>query len=103
MTRSHRSQRLFLPAMEMVQSSDSRPAVDPYEAPYGWLVELELAGVDPDDVRVRCASRHLMIPGVRRGVEFLDSPRSHGRDRRGAAGVLSRVPVDMTTNGAGCG
>ncbi len=75
MTWSRKSQRLFLPATGMVQSSDWQPAVDLYEAPYGWLVKLELAGVDPDDVRVRCASRHLMIQGVRRDLEITEGCR----------------------------
>ncbi len=88
MTWSRKDRHFFLPATGMVQSSDWQPSVDPYEAPYGWLVKLDLAGVDPADVRVRCASRHLVIQGVRRDLEIAEGCRqvrmeiAHSRFRR---------------------
>ena len=42
------------------------PAADLYRTPSGWLVKLDLAGVRPEDVRVRAEGRRLTVSGTRR-------------------------------------
>ena len=42
------------------------PAADLYRTPSGWLVKLDLAGVRPEDIRVRAEGRHLTVSGSRR-------------------------------------
>lgn len=45
------------------------PAADIYRTRGGWLVKLEVAGVQPDDVEVEVSGRALMIRGVRRDID----------------------------------
>ncbi len=42
------------------------PAVDIYRTPDGWVLKLELAGVEPDDVTIHFDGSTLAISGVRR-------------------------------------
>ena len=42
------------------------PAADLYRTASGWLVKLDLAGVRPEDVRVRAEGRRLTVSGSRR-------------------------------------
>ncbi len=43
-----------------------QPAVDVYRTRSGWLVKVELAGVEPDDVDVTVQGRSLSVRGLRR-------------------------------------
>jgi HSP20 family protein len=43
-----------------------RPATDVYRAPHGWVIKLDLAGVNPDDIAVQVAGPLLTVSGVRR-------------------------------------
>jgi HSP20 family protein len=43
-----------------------QPSADVYRHAGGWIVKLDLAGVQPDDVQVRLDGRRLSIYGVRR-------------------------------------
>ncbi|MBI4469739.1 MAG: Hsp20/alpha crystallin family protein [Acidobacteria bacterium] len=42
------------------------PAADIYRTRGGWLVKIEVAGVQPDDVDVEVSGRSLFVRGVRR-------------------------------------
>jgi len=42
------------------------PAADLYRTADGWLVKFDLAGVRPEDVRVRAEGRRLSVSGSRR-------------------------------------
>ncbi|MER3415817.1 MAG: heat-shock protein Hsp20 [Gemmataceae bacterium] len=59
-------QALFLHTVEHVREALWQPAMDIYRTPYGWLLKLELAGVDPQDILVTLEGRRLTIRGVRR-------------------------------------
>ncbi|MGE4552792.1 MAG: Hsp20/alpha crystallin family protein [Desulfovibrionaceae bacterium] len=59
------------------------PAADAYETPDGWVVEAELPGVDPAEVRAEVHGGALWVWGVRHGTErgqaaFLAAERSFG-------------------------
>ena len=43
-----------------------RPRADVYRLADGWLVKLELAGVQPDDVRIAARGNTLSVLGARR-------------------------------------
>ena len=47
-----------------------RPAADVYRTAEGWMIKLELAGVQPEDVRVDVAGRRLRVSGQRRDVQL---------------------------------
>jgi HSP20 family protein len=42
------------------------PAADVYQTPRGWLVKLDLAGVNPSEVRLERRGSALLITGTRR-------------------------------------
>jgi HSP20 family protein len=46
------------------------PAADVYRTPYGWLVKVELAGVNLEDVEISLEGADLHIRGVRRDTEL---------------------------------
>jgi HSP20 family molecular chaperone IbpA len=55
-----------------------QPRADVYRTPGGWLVKLELAGVNCDDVRLAMRGNMLWVQGTRRDVrvqECLDCHR----------------------------
>jgi HSP20 family protein len=43
-----------------------QPLVDVYRTRTGWLVKYEMAGVDPQDVRLTVERRRLLVRGLRR-------------------------------------
>jgi HSP20 family protein len=43
-----------------------RPPVDVYRKGRGWLLKFDLAGVRPEDVRVRIGGSRVTVSGVRR-------------------------------------
>jgi HSP20 family protein len=47
-----------------------QPRADVYRVPDGWLVKVELAGVDPDDVLVATRGNTLWIQGTRRDARL---------------------------------
>jgi HSP20 family protein len=55
-------------APEMVWS----PAADVYRTSYGWLVKVELAGVNPEDVEILLEGTDLHIRGVRRDMDLTE-------------------------------
>jgi HSP20 family protein len=55
-----------------------RPKADVYRLPDGWLVKVELAGVEPDDVQVTTRGNMLRVQGTRHDArlhECLDCQR----------------------------
>lgn len=56
---------LFLPAAISHERS-WLPNADVYRSPCGWLVKLDLAGVEQGDVRIELSGTKLMISGCRR-------------------------------------
>lgn len=57
---------LFLPAAGQLKHSCWRPAADVYRTRDGWLVKLDLAGVQPEDVSVTARGQQLTVRGVRK-------------------------------------
>jgi HSP20 family protein len=53
---------------ESFQGSFWRPCTDVYRTRTGWLVKLELAGINPDDVKFSVSENRLHVSGVRRDV-----------------------------------
>ena len=43
-----------------------QPPVDVYRSCHGWLLKFDLAGVRPEDVKVRIAGPKVTVSGVRR-------------------------------------
>lgn len=62
----HLTRRLKLEGDESVASTDWRPAADLYRTPEGWLVKVELAGVERDGIQIALRGRYLSISGERR-------------------------------------
>ncbi len=62
----HLMQALFLPAASRLGEVCWRPQVDVYRTRTGWLLEFELAGVQPEDVNLSIAGSRLTVRGVRR-------------------------------------
>ncbi|MGD0822390.1 MAG: Hsp20/alpha crystallin family protein [Desulfomonilia bacterium] len=64
------------------------PALDVYENSDGLCVELEIPGVNPDDVNVEVIGRTLMITGMKkdvlanRGVRYVRMERGFGKFTR---------------------
>ncbi len=54
-----------------------QPKADIYRMPDGWLVKLELAGVDPDDVRVAMRGNMLWVQGARRDARLQECLDCH--------------------------
>jgi len=42
------------------------PAADVYSTPYGWLVKVELAGVNPEDIAIEIEGNMLYVAGTRK-------------------------------------
>jgi len=64
--------RLHLRTENYVQPLRWKPATDILEGSNGWLIKLELAGVRPEDVRLRVCENFLAISGRR--VDEQDMP-----------------------------
>ncbi len=66
MGRDHiRFLHLFAPSAQATEQSWI-PSADVYSTPYGWLVKLDLAGVQPEDVELSRRDRFLIVRGCRR-------------------------------------
>jgi HSP20 family protein len=55
----------FLPTVEGRSPLVWQPQVDIYRAPKGWVVKMDLAGVQPRDVSITVCGSQLSISGVR--------------------------------------
>jgi HSP20 family protein len=58
----------FLDALPHVEVTPWRPPADVVRTRRGWIVKLDLAGVDPREVRVVVEDERLHVSGVRRDV-----------------------------------
>lgn len=54
------------PAAEAFHAAGWQPPADIYRLNHGWLVKFDLAGVRPEDVRLKVRGSVLTIAGVRR-------------------------------------
>ena len=68
MWRRYRSEPacLFLPAAAAFAAVGWQPAVDLYRTRSGWLAKFDLAGVQPEDIRIEVEGRRLRVQGMRR-------------------------------------
>jgi HSP20 family protein len=57
---------LFLPGAAAFAEIGWRPAADVYRTPYGWLAKFDLAGVQPEDIRLQVQGHTLRVQGTRR-------------------------------------
>ncbi len=55
----------FLPALEARTPAVWQPQVDIYRAREGWIIKMDLAGVQPQDVSVTVRGSRLRVSGVR--------------------------------------
>jgi HSP20 family protein len=69
-------QILFLSAAKAQQEA-WQPKADVYRMSDGWLVKLELAGVQPDDVRLATRGDRLWIEGTRRDARVQECLNCH--------------------------
>ena len=69
-------QSLLAPSDPPVQSIVWRPPADVYRIRGGWLVKFDLAGVRPEDIRLRVCGRQLTVEGTRRDWQ-IDEGQSH--------------------------
>jgi len=63
--RSVTTMALFFPA-EGGRERFWLPNADVYRSSHGWLIKLDLAGVQPDEVEITASGTRLMISGCRR-------------------------------------
>jgi HSP20 family molecular chaperone IbpA len=67
---------LFLPAVKTPEDV-WQPRADVHRIPGGWLVKLELAGVDPDEIRLATRGSMLWIEGTRRDARVQECLGCH--------------------------
>ena len=53
------------------------PAADVYRTRDGWLVKVDLAGVQPDEVEITVAGRVLVVEGIRRDANCSETVAYH--------------------------
>jgi HSP20 family protein len=69
-------QSFFMPGARLACATDWCPATDVYRTPNGWLVKMDLAGVNPDELQIRVAGRQVSVCGVRRDMR-IEEGQSH--------------------------
>ena len=57
-----------------------RPAADVLHTSSGWLIKLELAGVDPGEVDVSVAGSRVVVRGARRDCDVTSESRVHSME-----------------------
>jgi len=57
-----------------------RPAVDIYRYDKGWLVKIELAGVQVKDIKLKVEGRCLSIQGSRRDLSVHETHQAHSME-----------------------
>jgi HSP20 family protein len=57
---------LFLPGVEVYQSTPWQPNTDVYRTPEGWLLKFELAGVRAEDIDLQVLGNQMTLAGQRR-------------------------------------
>ena len=74
------TRRLHMDAREALQPLRWRPAADIYRTREGWLVKVELAGVNADEIQIVARNGYLLIRGRRRDTEFLEGCEFHSME-----------------------
>ncbi len=67
----------FFSSVRGPESPAWRPRADVYRTPTGWLIKLELAGVEPQDVRVAFDRGRLLVEGTRRDESLIQGYQCH--------------------------
>lgn len=70
-------QSLFVPALQEHCAPAWCPAADVYRTPDGWLLKLDVAGVDAEDIRVAICGQRLTVSGQRRDTSRGQGWRCH--------------------------
>jgi HSP20 family protein len=74
-----------------------QPAADIYRTPEGWKIKLDLAGVQPEDVKVFVTDDAIVVQGVRRdsviteGWSYYQLEITYSRFER-----VLRIPCDLS-------
>jgi HSP20 family protein len=57
-----------------------QPPADVYRSCHGWLLKFDLAGVRPEDVRVRIAGSRVTVSGIRRDAALEEGYRQYSME-----------------------
>jgi HSP20 family protein len=67
----------FWPGAASFCSPGWKPAADLYRTARGWLIKLDLAGIDPQEVSIKIDGQRLQIRGVRRDWSIEEACHYH--------------------------
>jgi HSP20 family protein len=68
---------LLTPPTNPIQETTWRPSADIYRIRGGWLVKFDLAGVRPEDIRVKVSGRRLTLEGTRRDWQIAEGQQHY--------------------------
>ena len=66
----------FTPVARMACATEWCPATDVYRTRRGWLVKVDAAGIQPQDIEVSVSGRRLTVAGFRKDVQ-VEEGQSH--------------------------
>jgi HSP20 family protein len=66
------TRRLFLDRTQSVQPLRWRPAADIYRTRQGWVIKVELAGVELDQIQLAPRGRFIVLRGHRRDTALVE-------------------------------
>lgn len=90
------TRRLCLDRDERLHPDRWRPAADVYRTRNGWLVKMELAGIDPDAIEVTTRGRLLLVRGQRRDVVLEECQACHSMEiTYSGFGRAIELPADL--------
>ncbi len=90
------TRRLHLDRDERLRPARWRPAADIYRTRDGWLVKMELAGIDPDAIAVTTHGRLLLVQGQRRDVVLAECQACHSMEiTYSSFGRAFELPADL--------
>ncbi len=70
----------FWPSLMVDQDRAWKPRVDVYRSPRGWVLKLDLAGVEPCDIAVQVEGSRVRISGSRRDRFLKEGWRCHSME-----------------------
>lgn len=73
-------QSLVAATEEGYHQSCWQPSADIYRVTEGWLVKFDLAGVRPEDIRVRAEGRRLTVEGIRRDLSIIEGQQAYSME-----------------------
>jgi HSP20 family protein len=77
-----------------------RPSADVLRTSSGWLIKLDLAGVDPDELDVTFSGNLVVVRGLRRDCEVTSECYVHSMEISYSRFKRSiRLPADLTNAG----